>query len=705
MSADLLSRRDWFRTSVVGSGMAAAFDGQLFSQLFADEKADTSGRGLNRFPRMVHEHYVAAVRRIMHDRRERLAALQTRADAERYVQTVQQKIERCFGPWPERTPLNARVTGTVDRDAYVIEKVIFESRPQFFVTANLYVPKGLHSRAPGVVGSCGHSHNGKAGATYQSFAQGLARLGYVVLIFDPIGQGERLQLPTEHDHTKSQVGIGVGEHLMVGNQQFLVGEFFGSWRTWDGMRALDYLLSRDEVDLAHIGITGNSGGGTMSTWLCGTERRWTMGAPSCFVTSFLRNLENELPADTEQCPPGVLAAGLDNGDFLIAMAPKPVIMMGQERDYFDVRGLTDTYHDVRRVYELLGAEQNAAMFIGANDHGYHQDAREAMYAHFAKAVGRGTGPVQEPALTMETDATLQCTAGGQVSELPSRTTTSFTRETAEQLAKQRGDVRGDELRRRIAALMGDEGKTDGEATSPDVPLSYRITRPRAAAGYPLPSVTTYLVEQGSESLPVVVHRLYKSPHNSRLPQSDAPAILYVAHDSADAELRDEPALREAIEAAPDAAIYAVDVRGLGDSRPNTCGENSYGTPYGCDYFYAAYGIMLGNSYVAQRRDDVAAALRFLTDAGGHSSVHVVDVGYGAVPAALAALASPQVDRVTLKHAPTSFAEIASAETYGWPLSSLLPGVLKHFDLPDVYRELKATKKLRLIEPVGAAGPG
>ena len=112
-------------------------------------------------------------------------------------------------------------------------------------------------------------------------------MGYVVLIFDPLGQGERLQYPDEK--LKSRIGVGVREHLYAGNQQFLVGEFFGAWRAWDGIRALDYLLTRPEVDPKHVGVTGNSGGGTMTTWLCGVERRWTMAAPSCFVTTFRRN--------------------------------------------------------------------------------------------------------------------------------------------------------------------------------------------------------------------------------------------------------------------------------------------------------------------------------------------------------------------------------------------------------------------------------
>jgi dienelactone hydrolase len=686
MNRPLLSRRAWLRTSAAWCGAMTACDaGSLRRALAADPPAS-----INRFPRMVHEDYVARVGAIMTRRAERLAGLKTKADAEAYVAEVREKIQTAFGPWPERTPLNARVTGVVERDAYRIEKVIFESRPQFFVTANLYVPKGLKSKAPGVVGSCGHSHDGKANATYQSFCQGLAQLGYVVLIFDPIGQGERLQLPDEH--LKPRIGVGVPEHMMVGNSQFLTGEFFGSWRAWDGMRALDYLLSREEVDPQHVGITGNSGGGTMSTWLCGVESRWTMGAPSCFVTGFHQNLRNELAADTEQCPPRSIGQGLDHGDFLIAMAPKPIAIIGQEQDYFDARGLLSTYEQVRGVYRLLGAEEKVSHFIGANGHGYHQDGREAMYACFQRATGRGDGPVKEPELKLEEEATLLCTKSGQVAELQSRPVYSFTKDTAARLATDRGPVSGTALKAAVNQVLNLEPRPDR--------LEYRIARPRAQPDQS--HLATYLVERGPGIL-VPVYRRYPMLHYSRPPQSDAAAILYVAHDSAENELLDEPLVREVTAAAPGAALYALDVRGLGESRPNTCGVKSYYTAYGCDYFYASYAVMLGESIVAKRVDDVLTAVEFIRREGGHRQVHVVAKGYGTIPAALASLLSDGIHQTTLKHPLTSYADIAGADVYKWPLSSFIPDVLKSFDLPDVYRELEATKQLRTIEPRGPEG--
>ncbi|MDP7016650.1 MAG: hypothetical protein QGG36_12670, partial [Pirellulaceae bacterium] len=133
---------------------------------------------LQRFPRMVHEWFVDQVRAAERRKLRELAKLQTAADAANYVKAVRTKIRTCFGPEPQRTPLNAKVTGVVEREQYRIENVIFESRPGFPVTANLYLPKNRQRPAPGVVGACGHSTNGKAAGAYQSFAQGLARLGY-----------------------------------------------------------------------------------------------------------------------------------------------------------------------------------------------------------------------------------------------------------------------------------------------------------------------------------------------------------------------------------------------------------------------------------------------------------------------------------------------------------------------------------------------
>ena len=188
-----LTRRDLLRSAgVCGVGVSSLGPG------LGDSLSAAEGRAIqpwNRFPRMVQEYFVDRVREIEQRSVQAKTRLNNKADAEAYVREVQTKIRQALGPMPEKTPLNPRVTGVVERDAYKIEKLIFESRPGFLVTANLYLPKGRSGRLPGVVGTCGHSNTGKAEEAYQSFCQGLARMGYVVLIYDAIGQASGCSTP------------------------------------------------------------------------------------------------------------------------------------------------------------------------------------------------------------------------------------------------------------------------------------------------------------------------------------------------------------------------------------------------------------------------------------------------------------------------------------------------------------------------------
>jgi len=681
-----VSRRQLLQAAVIGAASLPLFRTPAAREAMAADPPPPL-QPLNRFPRMVQEYFVAQVRAAEAKGMAARQALQTKADAEAYVQAVRAKIRESFGPEPERTPLNPRVTGVVEREAYRIEKVIFESRPGFPVTANLYLPNGRTQPVPGVVGTCGHSTNGKAEKAYQSFAQGLASLGYACLIYDPLGQGERLQYVKE-DLTP-RFGAGVTEHLIAGNQQFLVGEFLGMWRAWDGIRALDYLLTRPEVDPQQIGVTGNSGGGTMTTWLCGVEQRWTMAAPSCFVTTFRRNMENELPADTEQCPPKALALGLDHADFLAALAPKPIIILGKERDYFDARGVEEAHARLTKLYRLLGVEEEIAVFIGPPTHGYTQENREAMYRWFNR-VTKISDATTEPPLTIEKDEVLWCTPKGQVAEQGARTVFQFTRDKSQGLAAARGQVSGADLTRAVTEVL----KLPPRTGVPD----YRILRYLSSRRYPLPQAVAYAVET-EPGIQALVYRLYQEPWYSRPPRGGPRAVLYVSHLSSDEELRDEPLVREVLQAEPDSPIFTCDVRGVGESRPETCGVNSFLTPYGSDFFYAIHSLMLDRPYLGQKTHDVLCVLDWLVSLG-HTDVHLVAKGWGALAGTLAAVLSDAVEQVTLKNALTSYTDIAESEQYAWPLSALLPNVLARFDLPDCYRALQ-TKALRIVEPWNA----
>ncbi len=653
----------------------------------------------NRFPRMVHNYFVEIVRNIEQNSTQRRAALTSPEDVQAYIKDVRKKIQQCFGAWPDRTPLNARTINSIDRGAYRIENIIFESRPGFLVTANLYVPQNKTGPFPGVVVPCGHSSIGKAGKAEQIYAQTLARLGYVVLVYDPIGQGERRDI--EFDKVTSRKRISpTTEHLYIGNQQFLVGEFFGSWRAWDGIRAIDYLVSRKDVDPQSLGVTGSSGGGTMTAWLCGLDRRLTMAAPNCFITTFLHNLENEVHADTEQCPPKALKFGLDHMDFLAAMAPKPVIILPQAQDFFDLRGARESYDQLHDLYATLGSSQNVKMHVGQGTHGYYRHHREAMYEWFNSITGASTVNT-EPEPRIEETETLHCTPAGRVREIGSRTVQDFTREKSQQLARQRpASFNLEQMQHHLIDVLKLADWSEQKHTAK--PPHYRIIWPgytpigRLRRSYPAP-FTTYAVET-EPGIHAIVNRRTEQWTTSPPPRGPKKAILYIAHRSGDREIAEEPLVRELMRKYSTAALYVIDVRGIGESQPNSINPAMFANIYGSDYLFAAHAIMLDRPYLGMRTFDVLRVLDWLRDLG-HMDIHIVGKGWGALPATFAAILSDRVTQVTLKNALTSYADIAKSEFYDWPLSCLLPGVLQYFDFPDCY-ELLRNKGLIQIDPWG-----
>ena len=427
---------------------------------------------------------------------------------------------------------------------------------------------------------------------------------------------------------KPMRGTGTGEHNYAGIQQVLVDERFCMWRAWDGIRALDYLMSRKEVDHRHLGITGNSGGGTMTTWLCGVEQRWTMAAPSCFVTEFRRNMENELGADTEQCPPKALALGLDHEDFLAALAPKPIIILAKEKDYFDARGNEAAYHRLKRLYRLLGAEDNIAYFVGPTYHGYSQENREAMYRWFNRCTGISDAKT-EPKLVMEKEETLWCTPHGQVAELQIQADLQLH---AGEVARSGGETSRSGRRGAGRRTVAEALRLPPRTGTAGVPNSEAAARPEVSAAARASVHGGNRSRGARDCLPA-----HREPLLSRPPRDTNKAILYVSHESADDELRGERLVRDLIEAEPEAAFYACDVRGVGDSEPQTTSLNDRGE-YSTDYFYSSHAIMLDYPYVGQRTFDVLRVLDWL-NGWGYGQIHLAAKGYGALPSTFAALLS------------------------------------------------------------------
>ncbi|UOQ76642.1 acetylxylan esterase [Hymenobacter sp. 5516J-16] len=237
-----------------------------------------------------------------------------------YQDSARARFRRVLGPLPARTPLKARVTGTLARVGFRIEKVIYESTPNHHVTANLYVPNGKGQR-PAVLLFCGHEQESKATESYQKTAILFAQNGFVVLVIDPISQGERMQLT---DATgKSLTRGGTTEHTLLNAQAALLGRSVPAAQLWDNVRGLDYLLTRREVDAERVGCLGNSGGATQTAYFLSFDDRVKVAALCSYVAAGERNLELTGPADGCVMLPGAGQAGLDLTEYPLIFAPSP----------------------------------------------------------------------------------------------------------------------------------------------------------------------------------------------------------------------------------------------------------------------------------------------------------------------------------------------------------------------------------------------
>ena len=322
------SRRKFIQTNILGAAMAlTGSDAFALGASAAPQAVSPGDEGKRDFWNDMPRYVTAQMNEARTRRLAELSAMRTEADVRARIEKVRSKVWRLIGGQFEKTPLKPKIVGTIDRDDYRIEKVIFESRPEVFVTANFYLPKHRKPPYPGITVPLGHSSNGKSFYYYQYVCQSLARKGYAVLPFDPFGQGERLQ------YLDPRTGKGLygptREHDQAGRPMLLFGAQFEQYRVWDGIRAVDYLLSRPEVDPERIGCTGQSGGGTMTMWLAAMEPRIKTAAASDGQNENLAGPNYAPPGavdDAEQNIAGSLPEGIDRGDLFLACAPRPLLI-------------------------------------------------------------------------------------------------------------------------------------------------------------------------------------------------------------------------------------------------------------------------------------------------------------------------------------------------------------------------------------------
>lgn len=368
---------------------------------------------------MVYKDNFRALYRILYNeaedllgkRSEYVSTIQTKADWIDYQKELKQKYRASLMKF-KKTPLNTRITGQLEREKFTVEKIIFESHPGFYVTGCLFIPKKRQHPAPAIIYCSGHSDNGFRSEGYQRSIINFVEKGFIVFAYDPIGQGERLQYLDETTG-KSQIGGPTTEHSYAGIQTLLTGSSISDYFIWDGVRAVDFLETRKEVDMNRIGITGRSGGGTQTALIAAYDERIHAAAPECYITTFKRLLQSIGPQDAEQNPYMSIKKGIDIPDLLHMRSPKPTLIVTTTHDFFSQQGARETFKEAKKSYNALGIADNI-LFV--EDMGGHQSTkknREAVNSFFMKFLNLPGDPTDHEVALFK-DEELWTTSTGQV---------------------------------------------------------------------------------------------------------------------------------------------------------------------------------------------------------------------------------------------------------------------------------------------------
>lgn len=472
----------------------------------------------------------------------------TRAEADHARPGLRQKLEQSLGfrkfSWPP--DLQATVVGTIPRKDYHIEKIVYQTLPGTPVPAHLYVPDHLSRRAPAILFYNGHWWpDAKTRPDFQAFCINMARLGFVVLTFDPFGQGER--------------GISTRDHRRV--ESLLVGVAQQGIAEYETQCALEYLCSRQEVDAQRIGMTGASGGG-YNTWITAAlDDRIKVVVPVVGTSDFYEQIAVTRPLDwyhaSEHCHfvPGLIRYA-NNHEFVAMVAPRPLMIIAASQDQsFPIEGVRQVYSYGRDLYSSFGAADRIGFVEDSSaGHGYQQKKREAAYGWFRKwLMGQGDGgPYSEPATETEPyDApALRC------------------------------------FDRNHSAGQGIIGAVKQLAAKVE-PSPAVSTRLEPSAPIPLLSslrLQRVLIPSG----PIVLPAFYLAAPRET-------GVLVAIDDRGKEELASDPVIREA--AARGWSTCGVDPRGIGESATTQKG------------WLAATNLLLNENFVLQQGQDIARVIQ------------------------------------------------------------------------------------------------
>ncbi len=606
--------------------------------------------------RDVHQQYA--------DRKEEInQALQSKDGIFRYRDELRKRYQEILGSFPEKQNLNAKVVGSSQQKGFRLEKIVFESIPGRYVTANLYLPEGK-GPFPASLELCGHGLGGKLGS---SEAVLMALNGIAVLVVDPIGQGERIQFLDEQG--KPATRGATTEHTLLNAGCNLLGSSLAAYELWDNQRALDYLETRADIDKTRLAAYGSSGGGTQTAYLIGVEDRLKVACICSYFSQRERVLELNGPSDGCQHVPGEGEAHIEISDWVTMFAPKPVLVMSGLYDFVDYWGAQQGSAELKKVYQAMGAGDAFLQFTAECGHGMPKEKREMLATWFRRWLCNDPKPVQEKQLFRIPEADQLCTSTGQVNTAFADAVSipKYHLDLASKLNGSRSKFMQQDdklIQQKVLQLLGIELPKE------------KITAEQTGfvQGRTYDTYKYQILRKGEIPVPCVVVMPEKVSKKSKV-------VLCLNESGKDAVLNDEVTLNNYVSQGD--ILVAADLRGCGETAdPSSLNDTKY---WNSEYRNTMTSLHIGKTIVGQRMIDILSLVDFIsTDSrfAGHE-IRLKAIGnYGPV-AVHASYFDRRIAQTELSRSVKSYIEYLQNPMQRDVYTNVIPGVLQFYDLKDL----------------------
>ena len=697
------------RRFIVNSGAALFLPAALSRSGLATEVSSSSSPSSSvtdqsyaaEMPDMLESYLAGKLTRLAEEWNRKRDLLRTAADVKARNAFVREKLLLMLGNFPERNPLRATTVKVAQKNGYKVENVMFCSRPDFWVTGNLYVPTSGNGPFPAIISPCGHYPLARMISSYQSAYISLVKSGFVVLAYDPIGQGERRQYWNPATNV-TDVGGPVFEHSMPGQELVLLGQTLTGYFVWDGMRAIDYLLSRPEVDSQKIGCAGHSGGGTMTKFITVADPRVRCAA---ILEGGTANASTRSIGfgDIEQNIFPAAVYGIENVDLHAAVAPRPLLACIEHYS----EGFDRAADAIQARYSQLGVKEKFSTVAADDPHSWSPKLRRATTDWFCRWFYSQPGPSTIEAYEVSRPEDLYCTPDGSLrySHKGMGVFSVIAEEGAalppqQELPKTKAALTAyqSHVQKQIRALLRLEPSMEAARNQP---LGVRSVAVTPREGYHIEKIEV-LSEPG-----IYIPMWVFVPLNSSGVLS---TVLYLndegmevdgmEFEGAEASGLQHGVLDEMVRRGY--LVIAADVRGIGEtssSRKSSLAYAEFGQLFDTDTEMAYAAWSMDQSLLGMRVWDVLRCVGYAMQRkdADHQHLHLIGKGQAGLWCLYAAALDSRIRSLTCVDSLLSYRSLTQVDRYLYGANIFVPETLRHLDLPQVAAAV-SPRPLTLVGP-------